>query len=117
MNWNQLTSLSQLDSIKEESAEYPVLIFKHSIRCSVSSMALDRLERAWDETELTDLKPYFLDLINHREISNAIADVFGVDHESPQILIISDGKSIYDNSHMGIAYHEIKRVYDDFEKA
>ncbi|WP_109831382.1 bacillithiol system redox-active protein YtxJ [Reichenbachiella versicolor] len=117
MNWNHLTQLEQLNTIKSESSNHPVLLFKHSTRCSISSMALDRLQRAWNQEELGDLKPYYLDLINNRDISNAIAQEFGVDHESPQIIIISDGKAIYDNSHMGIAYHEVKRVNDNLQEA
>ena len=112
MNWNELTELSQLEQIKNESNQQPVLIFKHSTRCSISSMALDRLERSWNPEELEGLKPYYLNLIDYRPISNQVAEVFGVDHESPQILIVSDGKCIYHNSHMGISYHEVKRVFD-----
>lgn len=117
MNWNHLTDIGQLDTILSESTNQPVLIFKHSTRCSISSMALDRLQRAWNQEELGELKPYYLDLIQHRDISNAIADKYGVDHESPQIIIMSDRKSVYDNSHMGIAYHEVKRINDSLQAA
>ncbi len=73
-------------------------------------MALDRLERNWDDAEMLAVKPYFLDLITYREISNRIAAVFDVEHESPQVLIIENEKSIYDQSHMGIRYEEIKEA-------
>jgi bacillithiol system protein YtxJ len=110
MNWNQLNSAETLQEIQNNiSHEQPVLIFKHSTRCSVSSMALDRLERNWNEQEMQNVKPYFLDLIQHRDISNQIAEVFGIPHESPQVLLIKDGKVVYDNSHMGISYQEIKK--------
>jgi bacillithiol system protein YtxJ len=71
-------------------------------------MALDRLERSWDESDMQMVKPYFLDLITYRNVSNQIADVFDVEHESPQVLIIENEKSIYDQSHMGIQYEAIK---------
>ena len=73
-------------------------------------MALDRLERNWQDIEMKDVKSYFLDLISYREISNGIAHEFDVEHESPQVLIIENGKSIYNRSHMGIDYRQIKET-------
>lgn len=117
MNWNHLTSQEQIDQIKASSSEKPALIFKHSTRCSVSSMAENRLERSWNPEEISGMNIYHLDLIQHRDISNYIASTFDVPHESPQVLIIADGACIYHNSHMGIAYHEIKRVFDSLTVA
>lgn len=108
MKWSELSSVDQLDQIRRESTEAPILIFKYSSRCSLSRIALDRLERNWNDTEMSGIKPYFLDLITYREISNRIAHEFQVEHESPQVLIIENEKSIYDNSHMGIDYQEIR---------
>lgn len=108
MKWNQLTDLQQLEAIKKESTEKPVLIFKHSTRCNISRATLDRLERSWKEDEMRTLKPYYLDLITYRPISNTIAEEFQVEHESPQILIIENGKSVLDLSHFEIQYDEIK---------
>jgi bacillithiol system protein YtxJ len=99
-----------LDQIKEESKESPVVILKHSTRCPTSSMALNRLERNWDSSKVNDLKHYYLDLIRYRDISNQIASDFDVMHQSPQVLIISDGKCVYNASHMGISFAEIENV-------
>lgn len=107
MNWNKLESEETLETIKNLSNEQPVLIFKHSTRCSISATALDRFERKWDDTKANGLQPYYLDLIRFREISNKIASEFGIYHESPQILVIKDGKSIYDESHYGISFEEV----------
>lgn len=104
MNWKILSDPSQLETIKTESAQKPVVIFKHSIRCSISAMAKGRLERA-QAPEGIDF--YYLDLINNRGLSNQVADEFGVHHESPQILIIKDGQCIYDESHNGIDMQDI----------
>lgn len=104
MKWNSLSESTQLDLIKEESKSHPVLIFKHSTRCSISRATLDRLERNWSEQEMTGLKPYFLDLLSHRSISNEIVDTFQIEHESPQVLIIKNGEAVYHNSHFGIDY-------------
>jgi bacillithiol system protein YtxJ len=108
VKWSELKSINQIDEIREVSKDKSVLIFKYSSRCSLSQMALDRLERNWKESEMADVKSYFLDLISYREISNRIAHEFDVEHESPQVLIIENGKSIYDESHMGINYTQIR---------
>lgn len=105
MNWIPLISEEQVSQILERSASVPQVIFKHSTRCSISSMVLSRLERSLNVPETIDF--YFLDLLRYRNVSNKIAENFNVFHESPQILLIKDGKCIYDESHMGIAMDEL----------
>ncbi|SFU07542.1 bacillithiol system protein YtxJ [Algoriphagus locisalis] len=107
MNWNKLTEAGQIQEIKALSAEKPVLIFKHSTRCSISSMSLDRLTRKWTDIDNEKLTPYFLDLIARRDLSDLVAREFGVPHESPQVLLIKNGEAIYDNSHFGISYADL----------
>lgn len=107
MDWNLLESLTQLDEIKQLSGDKPVLIFKHSTRCSVSSMVWDRLKRNWKKEDSEKVTPYFLDLIRHRNVSKQIEKELKVYHESPQIILVKDGKAVYDNSHMGISYADI----------
>ena len=107
MKWTELTTESQLEQIQEESRTKSILIFKHSRRCSISMMALDRLERKWNAEETLHIKPYFLDLLSFRETSASVARHFDVEHESPQVLIIENGQSIYDRSHFDIDYHNI----------
>lgn len=97
IGWNDLTDLQQLNEIQKESNEKPVVIFKHSTRCSISRMALKQFENEFDLHD--EVKPYFLDLIANRDVSNEIANRFEVVHQSPQILLIRDGKSVYDASH------------------
>lgn len=108
MNWNRLERPEQLKEIITESADNNILIFKHSTRCNISRSTLDRLERSWKDAEVPNVKPYFLDLLSYREISNTIAEQFQVEHQSPQVLIIRHGKAIYDNSHYGIDFQEIR---------
>lgn len=107
MNWNTLNSPEQLDSIDAESQKLPVLIFKHSTRCSISSTALGRLERRWQDKDDLKLNPYYLDLIEYRDISNSIAQRYQVEHQSPQVLIINRGKCIYSATHLDIFYDEL----------
>lgn len=107
MNWNVLNSEAQLEALREESKQQPVLIFKHSTRCSISATAKARLERKWADGDNAAVKPYYLDLLNYRGISNRIAEEFGVRHESPQVLVLKDGKAAYHASHMDIRYEDI----------
>jgi bacillithiol system protein YtxJ len=110
MKWNVLNAPDQIERIRQESKLSPVLIFKHSTRCNISRTTLDRLERNWKEEEMRDVKTYFLDLISYRNISNELAEVFDVEHESPQILIIKDEVSAYHRSHFEIDYTQIKEA-------
>lgn len=101
VKWYELTNVQQLDTIVAESEITPVLLFKHSTRCSISRMALKGFEREYAIDE-DDLKVYFLDLLAHRDVSNAIATKFGVMHQSPQILLIKNGKVVLHRSHSDI---------------
>lgn len=107
MNWISLESAEQLAQIKQQQG-YSI-IFKHSMRCSISLMAKRRLEMDHD-TVPQDLPVYFLDLIKHRDISNQIAQEFHVHHESPQLLVIKNGECILDQSHGGISMDEAMSV-------
>lgn len=73
-------------------------------------MTLDRLERNWNQSEMAGIKPFFLDLLSYRQISNEIAEQFGIEHESPQVLIISKGQAVLDLSHFAIDYDHIKKT-------
>jgi bacillithiol system protein YtxJ len=106
MNWHKIASEQALDKIAVESLSKPVLLFKHSHRCSVSAVALSRLERAW-KLEEEQISPYILDVVWERPISNKIAEKFEVQHESPQVLLIKEGKCVYTASHLGIDYKEL----------
>jgi bacillithiol system protein YtxJ len=108
INWIPLTDLGQLNEIIEISVEKPVVIFKHSTRCSISRMALKQFESEFDLT-LNQVTTYFLDLLAYREISNAISLRFNVVHQSPQLLLIKNGESVYHVSHSDIDAEDLKR--------
>lgn len=108
--WQPLTDIEQLQDIARESHEQPVLIFKHSTSCSISAAAKGKLERQWSEAGLADTKLYYLDLLRFRSVSNEIAKQFGVQHESPQLLLIQDGECRYNASHMSIRLSEVKNA-------
>jgi bacillithiol system protein YtxJ len=108
VRWSILVDLGQLNEIIELSHQKPVLIFKHSTRCSISRFALKNFENEYDFSE-EKLQPYLLDLMEYRAISNEITNRFDVMHQSPQILLIKEGKCVYDDSHDGIEVNKLKK--------
>ena len=105
MVWKNLEHLTALEELDTASFTHPILILKHSTRCSISDVAKARLDR---EENLNGVDFIYLDLIKHRDISNALAEKFNVHHESPQVLLIYKGECVYDESHIGISMAEIK---------
>ena len=104
MKWRELSSVDQINDLIESSNSNPVVIFKHSTRCSISAMVLNRLERKWKESAV---EFYFLDLIQNREVSNEVERIFNISHESPQAILLINGKPAYDASHTGIDFDDI----------
>lgn len=108
MNWLPIESLADLNKAVEDSdleETKAVLIFKHSTRCAISSTAKFRLESFWEND--INFPVYYLDLIKYREISNQVAIDFNVHHESPQVLVIKNGKCIFNASHLSISVKDI----------
>lgn len=107
MQWNTLENTAQLTDIEQLSMQKPVLIFKHSTTCSISSTSLNRLERVWKDADNDTVTPYLLNLLQYRSLSNEIAARYGIEHESPQAIVLHNGKAVYHASHWDIAYPDI----------
>jgi bacillithiol system protein YtxJ len=103
MHWNKIDSEQALDEVILSSHQAPVLIFKHSYRCAISGTAFSRLERAWD-SKAASIKTYLVDVIAERPLSQLIAKKLDIVHESPQAILLKDGKAVYAESHLGISY-------------
>ncbi len=112
MNWIELNTPDQLEELLllSRNPDYQgVLIFKHSTRCSLSKMALSRLERNW-ELDIAKTPTYLLDLLSFPELSRLISEKFEVHHESPQVLLIRDNKCVYYASHNSISAADIEEM-------
>ena len=103
MEWIALTSMEQLDEIQQ--AQQKVMMFKHSTRCPISGMAKRGLEFDFDSVPEGTLL-YFLDLIKYRDIPNAVAERWGVRHESPQLLVLHEESCVYHASHEDVDMSE-----------
>lgn len=107
-SWKHLTEENQLDEIISQSSDKPSIIFKHSVTCGISAHAKNKLETAWDFND-TDFNFYYLDLLAHRNISNKIAQDLNVTHQSPQIIVVKDGKATANFSHQAISVDRLKK--------
>jgi len=106
--WIPLTSIEALMKALE-SNERPALFFKHSTRCSISIMALSRLEQRW-ATALENCDIYFIDLLNHRDVSNELAEQTNIVHQSPQAILVRNGEVIYTATHGDIDAGEMAKL-------
>lgn len=99
--WKNIVSVDQLREILQGSGERPALLFKHSTRCGVSSMALSSFENEWATgTEFCDL--YYLDLLSYRNTSNETSVLTGITHQSPQVIVVKGEEILYSASHSAI---------------
>lgn len=107
-SWKHITDEKQLAEIIEKSNEKPTVIFKHSVTCGISAHAKSKLESAWNFSE-EELNFYYLDLLAYRSISNKIAADFGVTHQSPQIIVVKNGKATANFSHQAISVDRLRK--------
>jgi bacillithiol system protein YtxJ len=108
LNWIPLTSLDQLQTIKEQSKTESILIFKNSTRCGISRMVIKQFEAMFQENH-QQLKVYYLDLLNYRNVSDEVGYTFQLMHQSPQLLVIKNGVSVFDASHYDITQVDLTR--------
>lgn len=103
MHWKHLTHPEQLDEIQSFSFSQVQYIFKHSTRCSISTVAKSRLEKSFPE----NCSIYYLDLLAYRNISNQIAGKWNIVHESPQLLKIENGVCTFHANHLEIKAEDL----------
>jgi len=96
-----LTTLAELDGLLKEPG--PTLLFKHSTRCPISAGALEEMEAFGGDV-------VYLDLIAHRDVSNEIARRLGVQHESPQLILVKEGRAAAVLNHDEITREAVERL-------
>ncbi len=100
--WIALRSLDQLEEIEQRSKTKTQVIFKHSTSCGISRMVLNMFTSSYTLTE-GQMDVYFLDLLAHRDVSNEVGIRFQVLHQSPQLLIVKNGVTVFHTSHGAIS--------------
>ncbi len=96
--WRALEGAESLSPLTDAEDTHPKVVFKHSTRCGLSGMMLRRFEQHWDPVR-DQVEFYLLDLLRHRELSGQVAEVFGIGHQSPQVLVIRAGSVTAHASH------------------
>lgn len=104
--WNKIESEEDLQKAIERSFDHKIAIFKHSTSCFISKTVLRNFEKeAENLSGKADL--YYLDLLAHRPLSNKIAEDLGVTHQSPQLIVIENGKAVNNASHQSISVDQL----------
>lgn len=105
--WKELTSVDDLEKSIEKSQDKIVVIFKHSTRCIISKTVLRNFENEIEKYNGDSFNFYYLDLLNHRDMSNRIAETLNVSHQSPQVIVLKDREVVYHASHENIKFNAI----------
>ena len=105
--WNLIESEKDLEEAIKKSYSRKIAIFKHSTSCFLSKTVLKNFEKEIEEAEEHGAILYYLDLLAHRDISNKIAEDFGIRHESPQLIVIQNGDEVNNASHQDITLKQI----------
>ena len=105
--WKSIESLETLQKVIEGSKSKPALVFKHRASSPDSIEKKIELENNWNiSKEIVDL--YIVDDMKDRDVSLEIAEVAGIQHEFPQVVLFADGVTMYDESHEMITVKKIK---------
>jgi bacillithiol system protein YtxJ len=87
------------------------IIFKHSPICGISARAQGEVERFVRENE--DVPVYLVDVREQRPLSMQTAEHFGIRHESPQIIVVKNGRPAWDGSHSSITADRLEQIVND----
>jgi bacillithiol system protein YtxJ len=109
IQWEPLESVDQLDNVIKNSTLKPKVIFKHSTRCGISRMVLRQFENGFEKND-DEVTFYFLDLLNYKEVSAAVASKLNVVHQSPQVIILYNKEILHTESHQGIDIKKVQQI-------
>jgi bacillithiol system protein YtxJ len=110
-NLTTVQDIAHLERLLAESQRHPVLFFKHSLTCGVSAEALDELV-AHLGTDSGGARYALIRVQTHRDVSTAAAARLGVRHQSPQAILVHDGRVVWTASHFRVNADEIRKALD-----
>lgn len=103
-----LTTADEWVALLEESKDHPVVVYKHSSTCPISAGAKRRLRKGIDKGVL-GMPIHALVVQDSPELKAQIAQDLDVQHESPQIIVIQDGKAVYHDSHKAVTAEDLAK--------
>jgi bacillithiol system protein YtxJ len=104
-----LEHIDELDTLIAQSGTRPVVLFKHSFTCGISAEALDELVSHLD-APAAGVHYAMVTVQTHRELSNAVATRLGVRHETPQAILVRDGRVAWTASHFRVNASELRKA-------
>ena len=104
-----LLDIASLEDAITESCDRPVLLFKHSRTCGISCEALDELHAHVAEAAPTAAYK-LITVQSHRRVSDELSARFGIRHETPQAILLKDGRPVWNASHFRITAKAIARA-------
>jgi len=111
-----LVPLHDIESVEAaiaESRERPVLLFKHSRYCGVSCEALDELQTHIDAQTAPTVAYKMVTVQTHRRVSDVVAQRLGIRHETPQAILLRNGKAVWNASHFRITARQLDQIVSD----
>jgi len=103
-NFFRIDDSATLANLITDSKDKPVIVFKHSTACSISARAYREME------QLDDVN--ILEVQSAREVSRELANLTGVRHETPQVIILRDGKAVWNASHFDVKAAEVLKAVE-----
>ncbi len=112
-DYSLLQTTAEVEPLIAQSRERPVLVFKHSLTCPISTAAFREYQQFLETRPADDEAVYTLiEIQKAREVSNSIAERTGVRHESPQALLLRDGEVAWHASHWNIKAQSLTEAVD-----
>ena len=101
----KIDNKATLDKLITDSKNKPVVIFKHSTACGISSAAYREMEKLDDQVNLLEVQ-------SARDISRELADITGIRHETPQVIVFKDGKAVWNASHFDVKAVAVRKALE-----
>ena len=108
----KMTTSEELRKALEFTNLKPLLLFKHSTRCPISAHAYEEVTAYLPARPNEEIQYAIIDVINDRPVSNEVSEMLSVKHESPQVILVKDGKPVWHTSHSRITARELRGQLD-----
>jgi bacillithiol system protein YtxJ len=102
-NFLRIEDRTTLDSLLTDSKQRPVIVFKHSNACSISARAYREMQKFEGDVNILEVQ-------SARDISRELADLTGVRHETPQVIVLRDGKAVWNASHFDVTANDVAKA-------
>jgi bacillithiol system protein YtxJ len=102
-NFLRIEDRTTLDNLLTDSKQRPVIVFKHSNACSISARAYREMQKFEGDVNILEVQ-------SARDISRELADLTGVRHETPQVIVLRDGKAVWNASHFDVTANDVAKA-------